>query len=99
MESILTTKDEQVLNLEKIWVRRILTAAKQRKQASKILEAQSNDTFAFSTPSAAGAFDIPDEPIPTTNEGREKYFMNHLQLGEQLMLQGLTYINTRSSRL
>lgn len=33
---------------------------------------------------------IPDEPIPTTNEGREQYFMNHLQAGEQLMQQGIT---------
>lgn len=33
--------------------------------------------------------EIPDDEIPTTNEGREKYFMNHLQLGEQLMVQGM----------
>lgn len=59
------------------------------------MEAQTNDSFAFASPTSVGAFDIPDEPIPTTNEGREKYFMNHLQLGEQLMLQGIMLNNQK----
>jgi hypothetical protein len=42
-----------------------------------------NNSFA-----ASSSFALPDEEIPTTNEGREQYFMKNLQLGEQLMQQG-----------
>ncbi|KAJ3252437.1 hypothetical protein HK103_001556 [Boothiomyces macroporosus] len=55
--------------------------AKQRKEAAKIKQQQ---------PKAASnsPFAIPEEPIPTTNEGREQYFMRNLQAGEQLLQQG-----------
>ncbi|KAI8804961.1 protein import receptor MAS20 [Cladochytrium replicatum] len=32
-----------------------------------------------------------DEPVPPTPEGREKYFLKHLQLGEDLMMRGESY--------
>lgn len=55
--------------------------AKQRKEAAKIRQ--------NSAKAAVSPFDsMPDEEIPTTSEGREKYFMNNLQLGEQLIMQG-----------
>jgi hypothetical protein len=81
MEFILITKDETIKNLERIWVKVLLMEAKQRREAAKmknISNVEASDSSSL----------LPDEPIPTTNEGREQYFMKHLQLGEQLMQQG-----------
>ncbi|KAJ3273152.1 hypothetical protein HDV01_004792 [Terramyces sp. JEL0728] len=61
--------------------RRNNPVAKQRKEAAKIKQERPNAP-------ANSSFAIPEEPIPTTNEGREQYFMRNLQAGEQLLQQG-----------
>jgi import receptor subunit TOM20 len=53
--------------------------AHQRKEAQKLKQQRKKP---------AGGLAIPEEPIPTTNEEREQYFMQNLQLGEQLLQQG-----------
>ena len=64
---------------------------KERKKAqelliqAQLLEQEQAKEMEFDSSFAAS---LPNEPIPTSNQDREKYFMQHLQLGEQLMLQG-----------
>ncbi|KAI8897460.1 protein import receptor MAS20 [Globomyces pollinis-pini] len=53
---------------------------KQRKEAAKLKRATKQQ--------ATAAIGLEDEPLPTTNEEREKYFMSNLQAGEMLMQQG-----------
>lgn len=35
--------------------------------------------------------ELANEPVPTTDEGRQAYFMKQLQYGEQLMAAGKTH--------
>ena len=76
--SILTIREGIIQNLGRSWVF-IANAAKQRKEAQKLKHAK---------PAPKGV-SVPEHPIPKTNEEREIYFMQNLQLGEQLMQQGL----------
>jgi Flp pilus assembly protein TadB len=55
--------------------------ANQRREAQKLKQKKQDIQ-------TVDKIDLPEKPIPTTNEGREQYFMQNLQLGEQLMQQG-----------
>ncbi|KAJ3368851.1 hypothetical protein HDU91_000232 [Kappamyces sp. JEL0680] len=69
------------------WCLVVLTVAQQKREAAKIRESHASKKAAAAS---AGSFQLADEPVPLTNEGREAYFMNNLQLGEQLMQKGPT---------